>query len=511
MHVVTAHEMYQMDRLTIEQVGLPGIALMENAGRAVSDVIERVVGKEKRIVVLIGTGNNGGDGFVIARTLKSRGFLVESWLIPPLEKLKGDALKHYHIYEQAGYRLHEYEVEGADRLNQQLIGADCIVDTMLGIGVKGRLREPYAEIIHTCNRLDSMRIAVDIPSGVPADSEVPFEAAFRADLTVTIQYPKTSAFVFPHADYYGEVKVVDIGIPPSALTIIETERKCWTSEDVKRTFPRRSDDSHKSTYGKGIVFAGSQAMSGAAVMTAKAAVKSGAGLLSAAVPENVQPIAASQLPEVMFHSLPSNQGGTTGEHSFDLAQFDAVATGPGLGRTEGVKKLIQGLLENVAAPLILDADALYHLSANLEHLQLRSHPTILTPHPGEMARLAGLSVKDVEQNRFKVARQFATENGVYLVLKGRYTIVTTPEGAQYINTTGNAALAKGGSGDVLTGIVLAFVLQQTNIQEAISNAVFLHGKAADWLIEEKHSKLDVMATDLIEALPHVLKPFDASC
>ena len=248
-------------------------------------------------------------------------------------------------------------------------------------------------------------------------------------------------------------------------------------------------------------------MTGAPVMTTRAVLRAGGGLTTLAIPDAIHSIVASQIVEAMFSPWKSVNGHFSGELGTDVSRFDAVAFGPGVGRENGGEKILSTLLDNVKAPLIVDADGLFYLAKLKEKLKQRSHPTIITPHTGEFAQLTGYLPTEIENNRFELSRQFALRYGVYIVLKGPYSIVTTPTGSQFVNTSGNAALAKGGTGDVLTGIILAFVMNHSNLQEAVSNAVFAHGKAADVLVEGNHTMRDVIATDVINALPTVFRTF----
>jgi ADP-dependent NAD(P)H-hydrate dehydratase / NAD(P)H-hydrate epimerase len=504
MRVVTASEMYAIDRYTIQEIGMSEESLMENAGQAVARVLLERIQPTQRVAVLAGTGNNGGDGFVIARVLKSYGYTTDLWLIPLKEKVKGAAKKALEIYENSGYEVKNY-IGNEKVFTEQLCHYDVIIDCLLGIGVNGALRSPYKEIIEKVNEAKRLVVyAIDVPSGIPADGGA-VETAIQADVTITIQYPKLSAYTFPTADYYGELMVVDIGIPPLSLEKNAEFRKLWGEADVVRTLPTRKRSSHKGTYGKGLIIGGSRNMTGAVIMTAKAALRSGAGLLTMAVPDDIYSAVATHIPEVLYLPCSSMNGCFAGEIDLVNLDVDAIAVGPGLGRTAGAKSVVETVLsQNI--PVVLDADALYFWKDYVSIVRERNQATIVTPHPGEMARMINVSIRDIEKDRFSIAKQFAMDYGVYLVLKGPYTIVTDPDGKQCVNTTGNPALAKGGSGDVLTGMILAFIMQHTNIQEAISNAVFVHGKAADVLIEKGHSPLDVLATDVIEAIPQTLFP-----
>ncbi|HEU5140737.1 MAG TPA: NAD(P)H-hydrate dehydratase [Bacillales bacterium] len=505
MHIVTGEEMNEIDRLATQDIGLAGPMLMENAGQAVTRRILERLRPDDRVAVMIGTGNNGGDGFVIARLLMDKGFDVEAWLIPPRKKIKGDARTHLEIFEAAGFRAYGYgrnERLFSDRLNRYTV----IIDALLGTGISGEVRSPYKEVIDEINHARASVIAVDLPSGVSANGGEISGKVVLADHTVTLQCPKTGSVTYPSAHYYGTWETVDIGIPQKAVEGTAGSRWLWEAEDVKRTFPERSSSSHKGSHGKGLLVAGSRQMTGAVVLSAKAAMRGGAGLLTAALPDVIHPIVASQVTEATYRLFPAVNGAFSGEFKLDSGH-DAVAVGPGIERAEGTGDVVEKLLAECHSPLIIDADGLFHLEHCKPLLKKRNAQTVLTPHPGEMARLIGGSVKDVQSNRFEVSREFAREYGVYLVLKGPYTIVATPDGKQYVNSTGNAALAKGGTGDVLTGLILAFSMQHSQLQPAVSNAVYLHGKTAEWLVGRNHSPIDVMASDVIEAFPEMMHDF----
>ena len=502
MHIVTAAEMYATDRYTIEQIGMSAETLMESAGQAAARVLIQQIAPHARIGVMAGAGNNGGDGIVIARLLKSYGYSTDLWLIPLKEKITGTAKTALNIYENCGYEVKSY-TDNETEFDKKLESYDVIVDALLGIGVTGELRSPYSEIIDKINKREKCEVySIDMPSGVLADTGAVHKAV-QADVTITIQSPKLSAFLFPAAGYYGKLVNVDIGIPTVALEKNSSVRLLWNETNVVRTLPIRERSSHKGTYGKGMVIGGSRNMTGAIMMTALAALRSGAGLTTMAIPDEIYSVVASHIPEVMYFPCSSHNGHFSGEINLDDIDVDAIAVGPGMGRTIGTKKITEKVLrQNV--PVVLDADALYFWSEYAPIVSQRNEATILTPHPGEMARILNRPIRDIESKRFEVAKDFAIEYGVYLVLKGPNTIVTTPDGKQYVNPTGNPSLAKGGSGDVLTGMILAFIMQHHNIQEAISNAVFIHGKAADMLLEKTHSYMDVLATDVIEEIPQTL-------
>ena len=505
LRIVTAAEMYKMDTYTIEKVGIREDALMESAGQAVARLMLDQLSPSQTIMVLAGAGNNGGDGFVIARILKSYGYRVDLWIIPPPEKIKGTAKHALDVYLRSGYHV-QYFTENEEEFFKRLSSYDVIIDCLLGIGVKGDLRPPYNAIIQEVNGLQSAQvISVDVPSGAAADGGKVIDA-IKADATITIQNPKVGAFTYPAASYYGAVSVADIGIPPLVIDECTERKELWTEQHVLKHLSTRPPHVHKGTNGKGLLIGGSRQMTGAVMLSAKAALRSGAGLLTVAVPEVIYSIVATHLLEAMYLPCATEKDHFQGKLAIDFGRFDAVAVGPGMGRTTGGQKVVGEVLKQ-RVPVVLDADALFHVKELLPFLKDRKEATVLTPHSGEMARLCGISIEEVEEKRFELSKQFAVDYGVYLVLKGPFTIVTTPRGEQFVNPTGNAGLAKGGSGDVLTGMILAFIMQNTSVQAAISNAVFVHGKAADLLIKGKHTHTDILATDVIEKIPNALKTY----
>ncbi|RSK29015.1 NAD(P)H-hydrate dehydratase [Bacillus sp. HMF5848] len=486
--IVKASHMYSIDQYTVEKIGISEAMLMENAGQACARLLMReLLSYHQKVLILIGTGNNGGDGVVIGRILKSHGYEVDVMLIGNKDKLSKAAAHALHVYEQSGYEISAYR-------KQSLSNYEVIIDAMLGIGTKGLLREPYASIISHINQLQRpLVVSIDIPSGVCAD-KADVTLALKANATIVIQHYKHSCFLFPARHYYGGIYVVDIGIPPKSSESVNDKRYVWEQSDVTQSLPIRHMNTHKGTYGKGIIVGGSPTMIGAPIMSAKAALRSGIGLLTMAMPKNIHTMLAGQVPEAMY--MPYGESGP----DFRDVRFNGLAIGPGLGRSDAAKSVVeQALLLDV--PLVIDADGLYHICDFLDVVKQRTSPTILTPHAAEMGRLMELSVNEVEMNRFEVSRELATTLHVHVVLKGPYTIVTTPDGKQFVNTTGNPGLAKGGAGDVLTGMILAFILQGMEIQTAISNAVYIHGLASEQLIAEKFATMSILPTDVIEQLP----------
>lgn len=468
MRIVTGDEMRSVDQYTMAHVGIEGRVLMENAGRAVA---KRLMDDypERKFVILIGSGSNGGDGFVIARNLLEMQIDVTVCVIPKEDKINGDAKYHKDIYENSGFKSKSYH-------SSFLKTADIIVDAMLGTGVEGRIREPYLNVFKDILQSGKTVVSVDIPSGVPAEEKTVPEFALRADHTIMLQSPKLSYYIYPAREHYGDAEVVKIGIPKKALdAVIHSKRFEWTLEDTAVHWPKRGASSHKGSHGKVGLIAGSELMPGAAALSVAAAVKGGAGLTTVNTVKSAVPVIASQIPEATFF-----------DREEELRKFyeskDAIAVGPGIGTGSTGQEMVIDLIENFEGPLVIDADGLDQIQSILPLIRNRTKPMIITPHPGEMAKLIDSSPDKVNRNRVETAEKFARENGIYVVLKGPCTVVATPDEETFINDTGNAGLAKGGSGDVLTGMILAFIARYENVQHAVSTAVFMHGFTADYML-----------------------------
>ncbi|MBM7571083.1 NAD(P)H-hydrate dehydratase [Aquibacillus albus] len=504
MHIVTANEMYEMDRVAMEKGGIDGRILMENAGRSITESMIPLLAKNSRILILVGAGNNGGDGFVIGRTLCNQRFHVTVLQLVPDEKIRGDAAYHKQLYINFGGKVH-VDDQGKE-IAAFLKEATVVIDAIFGIGIKGKLRPPFHQIIEAVNQSNTVKLSVDIPSGIPADEGVSFDTGVWADYTFVIEAPKMSAFLQHTAKYYGKWEVVKIGLPLASFDQV-TARKVWTEEQVHFTLPKRDDYSHKGTHGKGLIVGGSREMPGSIAMTALSSLRSGAGLVSVGTVNEVIPSIVSHCAEATFIPLDSEKGVITGSQCLDYSVYNAIAIGMGMGRSEDTAELTRQLIKEANCPVIVDADGLYHISDDLELLKQREFPSILTPHPGEMSRLTGIPVKEIISKPFRIAEEFSKTYQVHLILKGPFTIVTDPKGKQWVNTSGNAGLAKGGSGDVLSGILLSMVMQPQLLVEALANGCYIHGKAADNLIVNKHSKQDLLATDVIQGLASVFRTF----
>ena len=510
MYIVSADEMREMDRQTIENFGLPGRVLMEIAGRGATrwllecfpDVLEMRTG------VMAGRGNNGGDGFVIARYLHQKGGRVTIFLLTEEERLTGDAVANLALAHASGIPVVCLPDETAFRENRTALAHQHIfVDAILGTGLKSDVKAYYRTVIDFINDSGRPVFAVDIPSGLNADTGQPCGVCVRADATATFGYAKTGLILYPGADFTGELSVIDIGIPPFIADRIKPDKWLLT-ESMMAGYPiPRASDTHKGKTGHLLVVAGSRGKTGAARMTAESALRAGAGLVTLAVPAGVHAMTAASMIEVMTEPV-----GKADQSFFDEACLEALvstmtgktclALGPGIGTDQATCDLVSALLEKSQIPLVVDADGLNCLAGQL-HI-LKDHPgrILLTPHPGEMARLAGITVRDVQGDRTACARQLATEYGVYVVLKGAATVIAHPDGKIFINRTGNPGMASGGMGDVLTGLIAGFICQGYDYGQAAHLGVYLHGAAADRLAG-RHA-IGYLASDVMAEIPKAM-------
>ncbi len=510
--VFTAEMMAHFDRKAHEAYGVPTLLLMENAGRAVADYILSSEEDVYTAVVVAGVGNNGGDGFVAARHLHQAEVSVSVIVVGEPEKIKGDARVNFEIIKNiSGINLfNAKDYNEWAQLLPFIEGADVVVDALFGTGLRRPLEGFYADVVKDINFSAKKIVSVDIPSGLSADSWEEIGPAIYADATVTFEAFKI-AHVFPPAEeHVGELMLARIGIPPEAYE--EDEHLPYRLVFPEGLFPRklfnREAASHKGDYGHVLIIAGSVGKTGAAAMAAAAAVKSGAGLVTLAIPASALPVAASYMPEVMSFPLPERDGQIAPE-AVDLLDRllegkTVVAAGPGIGTGEGAAALIKALIEKVKVPLVLDADALNILAK--EGLPRFNTFTVLTPHPGEFSRLIKKPKDEILKERLKIAPSFAAEHGVMLVLKGYRTLIAAPDGVVYINATGNPGMASGGSGDVLTGMIAGFLAQAESheLEESVVEAVGFHGLAGD-LAASELTQPYISATDIIDYLAEAFK------
>lgn len=511
MFVVDAHQMREMDRFTMDTLGIPGIILMEHAGRAVADEI-RLRGSFRHAVILCGHGNNGGDGMVIARYLHQRSCAVTVFLLGDPQKMSSDSQFHMDLVQKQGIQIETFNGDW-QHVTEALSHADLIVDAMLGTGAKGSLREPVKTAVNLVNDVRSgigikpVVVAVDLPTGIDADNGQLMDTAVKADLTVTFAFPKWGHFLYPGKEYVGELKVKDIGIPDQAIEHVGCSAHILTPEAVAQAIPRRIKHSHKGTYGHVLLISGSHEMRGAPVLAGNAALRSGAGMVTMAVPASILSQVSSQVTEAIMWAWPEHEGHFENRPLSQISQwhdrkerFSCVAVGPGMGTWPQGEEWIDQIFSHFSCPLILDADALNLVARNPDILQHGHGPVVITPHPGEMARLTGLPVTEVERSRPQVAKNFAKQYQVYVVLKGTHTIIAAPDGRMVLNMTGSPSMAKGGSGDVLTGIISSFIAQisrndEANLLDAIAAAVHIHGLTGE--ICGKQSEYSTLASDMI--------------
>ena len=504
MQIVTAEEMRTTDRVTVERYGVPSIDLMRHAGGAVARFVEREFSACRRIVALCGKGNNGGDGFVAARALSEAGRSVHVLLLGDSAELKGDAKAAFDEMKLDPVVINNDADLDKAEVRAILEGADLILDAVVGTGFKPPLRGVAASLRDRVNAMTTPVISVDLPSGWDADSrEFSAEGAYRSDAVVTFTAPKP-AHVCGNltGGVYGPIVVAPIGSPEAA---IQSELKVtWVGASKRIAEQPRKADSNKGMYGHVLVIGGARGKSGAPAMASLAALRAGAGLVTAAVAESILPEVASVTPELMTIPLKETIYGAVDAERTDfdalLEKITVVAIGPGLGQTPAAEDFVLKMLEKAEVPLVIDADALNILAKHPEKIGGGGRTRVLTPHPGEMARLAGISTKEVQANREALAREFAIRHRVTLVLKGWRTLIAHPDGSMAINTTGNPGMAKGGSGDILTGIVAALLAQHPDRPvDAVNAAVYLHGLAADFAVREQDEHT-LLATDVVAHL-----------
>jgi hydroxyethylthiazole kinase-like uncharacterized protein yjeF len=512
--VATSREMQKCDSFAITKCRIPSIVLMENAGRSVADVIEKILGfvPGKSIYILCGKGNNGGDGLVVARHLYNRGAMVRVFLTAARRELHGDprtnldALDH-PLQGGSRARLRILERVSADGLRRQP-RPDLLVDALFGTGFSGAVKGEYARIITWINGSDVPVVAVDIPSGVSADNGKVESIAVRANMTVTMGLRKLGLLVHQGRECAGSLHVADIGIPSSVYERSGIQTWFVQRQDVRKLLPRRPLSAHKHSVGKIFVIAGSRGLTGAAVMSCRSAMRAGAGAVVLGTPRSLLPIVAKRLTEVMPHPLEETVDQTISLKAWKtIDRFvrwcDIVVLGPGLGRNKETDELILELIAAVKKPMLIDADGLNALASNPRVLKSRKADTILTPHAGELSRLTGLTSEEIEANRVEVARQKSKSFNAVLVLKGGPTVTATPKGDVFINGTGNPGMATAGAGDVLSGTIAALYGQHLSAAEAAIAGVFLHGLAGD-LAKEKYGEMSLVATDIIGELPHAI-------
>lgn len=504
--LVTASEMKEIDKKATEAFGIPTLNLMENAGKGLAEAILKFYPASKRIAVLCGKGNNGGDGLVAARYL-SETASVAVFLLCSKNEITEDAKANL-----TSFKGKLFEVTGEEGLKKAISGAakaDIIIDAIFGTGLKSAVSGLIKDAIEGINSLNKQVVSADIPSGINSDTGQVMGAAVRADLTVTFGMPKAGLYLFPGHEYAGRIEVIDIGLPEALISGEKIKTGIIEQDDIAPLFPKRQKDTHKGSYGHLLVIAGSRGKTGAAAMAAVSAMRTGAGVVTLAVPKNLQPIYEMKLTEVMTEPLSEAEKWSIGENALGeiikLAEDkSALVLGPGISPTQAAIKVMAGLIETITQPVVIDAGGVDAVVANPDILKNAKGARVITPHPGEMGRLLGLSPRDIQANRIEIARSFAEKNNVHVVLKGAHTVIAAPDGKVFINITGNPGMATAGTGDVLTGMIGGLLAQSFSPEKAAIAAVYLHGLAGDMVRDEK-GEYGILATDIIEKIPFAIK------
>ena len=520
MRVVSAEQMRQIEEEAIQHYGIPSLLLMENAAWAVVEEIRRYLSKEgdgdlsgRKVVILVGKGNNGGDGLAVARQLVFLGMDVTAFLFANPKELKGDAALNLRLFQGTPGKCFIIEGEKQRRLTRlALAQAEVVVDALFGIGMRGALPSLVEEYVDEVNCAPGWVISIDIPSGVEANTGIVYRAAIRAQTTVTFGLPKWGLFLGEGPDYCGRVVVDPISIPEAYLEDEGISTFVLNDTFVRKILPVRKLKGHKGTHGKGILVAGSKGMSGAAVLAGWGALRSGIGLLQIVTPKGISKDVDASITEATVWSAPGDDCLNAEAWSVILKQSEkaqALAIGPGLAQNTALISVIREILKNINFPVVLDADALNLVALEPGVLGLRNGkgPLVLTPHPGEMARLCGCSVEDVEHNRLDLSVAKAVEWEAVVVLKGSVTIIASPDGRAFFNPTGNPGLGTGGTGDVLTGSILAWLAQGVPPLEAACLGVYLHGKSADSLMGE-YGWSGFTASEVANKLPIVRRALE---
>lgn len=509
MKLATAQEIRNIDRRAIREFGMPGAVLMENAAAAIADGMERFFDglDGVKVGIICGKGNNGGDGLALARRLRIRGVPVRVALLAPFASLAGDAKLNLSI-------LRRTDVEVLPNASPKVLAdvvawSDIVVDAMLGVGLAAPLKGKYALAAELMDVAGRPVVAVDIPSGIHADTGEVMGSAVRADLTVTMALPKRGLVLHPGAAHAGEVQVADIGIPPEVIDRENIPVSLLDQGSVQAGLGLRQRDSHKGDHGHLLVVAGSLGKAGAAVMAAQGALRTGAGLVTVATPLSQVPVIQQQVREAMCipagESIDGTLGaGADGELLKAQRSLHALAIGPGLSMHQETAQAVRGLVQAAELPMVIDADGINALAGAVDILKKARAPIVLTPHPGEMARLLGVTAGEVQADRINIARNFSTKHGVTVVLKGAGTVIATPQGEAFVNTTGNPGMATAGTGDVLAGMIGSLLAQGYGAADAACLGVYLHGLAGDLAAGEKGEE-GMIAGDLIEMIPAAIR------
>lgn len=515
MRLITGSEMKKLDNWAIHEYGVPSLLLMENAGGAVVKKAEQIMGalSGRQVIVLAGKGNNGGDALVVARRLHELKAEVRLFLLFSPEDFIGDTLENWHLVEKLGLKWHVLNDENSFyllrlRLNQ----CDLVIDGIFGTGFRGKPQNNVCRVIQLINESSAPVLAIDIPSGLEADTGRMEEYCIKADYTVTFAWVKRGLVVFPGKKYVGQLEVTNISLPEEAINELDREEYYVDRNLARKVLPPIDWQGHKNSFGHVLVIAGSAGMTGAAYFVCKAAFRSGAGLVTVCLPRSQAVPFDIAFPEVITRGLDETQLGTLDAAAWlgieeIMESKKSIVFGPGLSSNDNIKDILQNLLENAKVPLVIDADGLNALAQNIDVIKSAQTPVILTPHPGEMARLLGISTESVQADRIGSALQAAAKLNSIVVLKGAATVIALPQGTVYINSTGSPALATAGTGDILAGIIGGFLAQGIGPVEAAYLGVYVHGLAGDLAAEDKGMR-GVMAGDVLDMVPYALRSIE---
>ena len=513
MELVTAAEMRELDRAAIEGRKIPGIRLMEHAGRSVAREMERHFGplRGKTVTVVAGKGQNGGDGFVVARLLRRKSCKARVALLTSPSSLTGDAATNRKRFQKAGGRCHAVDKESAlDSVLAPLLHAsDLLVDAIFGTGLNAPVKGLSASAISMMNACGRPIVAIDLPSGLDSDSGSVLGTAITAALTVTLGRPKRGLYLGVGPNHAGFIRVADIGIPDDLVAAAKIPVMLLQAADVRPLLPQRPRPAHKGPFGHAGIIAGSAGKTGAAAMAAMAALRIGTGLVTVATPRSLSDVLEAKLLEAMVCPVPETEARTLSRQALEpllafAADKTALAIGPGIGTHPETQALVHRLLGEMKQPMVLDADGLNAVAGHMDMLGRASGPLILTPHPGEMARLLGSTSAEIQRDRLGAASRLARERNVFVVLKGAGTIVAAPDGRLAVNSTGNPGMATAGTGDVLTGMITGLLAQGLAPWEAACAGAFLHGLAGD-LAAAEQGETGLIAGDVIRAIPRAMQ------
>ena len=513
MRVCLSEQMRKADEVSIKDFNIPGIVLMENAALGIikeveKDICNGILPKKGHTSIICGTGNNGGDGFAVARHLASMDWDVEVFICGDKSRITGDALTNLQVIKKLNMPIYVIEDPDMVELDRSLSRSQLIIDGMLGTGFRGRLRGNYEAVVEKINKQHKFVLSIDNPTGLNCDTGFAEESCIKADKTVTLGLPKIGLVINDGPYYCGELSVCGLSIPEEVYESIGIRRFLTEIDDLRSLIKPRKLNNHKGSFGRVFIAAGSKGMEGAGLLAAKAALRSGAGIVELAVPEGAFDAVRGKIPVLITRGLSDDGEGCLSfkcceEILFEAEKASVLLIGPGIRTTQQVKEAVANTIINCSKPLVLDADGLNAISDEPEILLKRPETTIITPHPGEMARLMDVSTSEIQQNRLEVAENFANKYKVIVVLKGYRTIIAAPWGETWINPTGNPGMATAGSGDVLGGVIASFIAQGMSPMEAAVCGAYIHGAAGD-RAAEKFGQWGMVASDIIKYIPHTI-------